>query len=114
MYWQYTTALAVSVAAAMNPIVRKANDATAILIFIFFSHGLAKFFAIVKARVSLFGEAHRLYQRRLQFGDYALGYPHLTFVYDEDVGLDQNQIRLMRLSAGSYSDQVPHVALARG
>jgi hypothetical protein len=37
MYWQYTTAFAVSVAAVMNPIVRKANDATAILIFIFFS-----------------------------------------------------------------------------
>jgi hypothetical protein len=37
MYWQYTTAFAVSVAAAMNPIVRKANDATAILIFMFFS-----------------------------------------------------------------------------
>jgi hypothetical protein len=36
MYWQYTTAFAVSVVAAMNPIVRKANDATAILIFIFF------------------------------------------------------------------------------
>jgi hypothetical protein len=32
MYWQYTTAFAVSVAAAMNPIVRKANDATAILV----------------------------------------------------------------------------------
>jgi hypothetical protein len=42
MYWQYTTAFAVSVVAAMNPIVRKANDTTAILIFIFFS--LAKFF----------------------------------------------------------------------
>ena len=42
MYWQYTTAFAVSVAAAMNPVVRKANDATAILIFIIFS--LAKFF----------------------------------------------------------------------
>jgi hypothetical protein len=34
----------VSVVAAVNPIVRKANEATAILIFIFFS--LAKFFDI--------------------------------------------------------------------
>jgi hypothetical protein len=46
MYWQYTTAFAVSVAAVMNPIVRKANDAKAILIFIFFLHILAKFFDI--------------------------------------------------------------------
>jgi hypothetical protein len=36
MYWQYTTAFAVSVVVAMNPIVRKANDATAIPIFIVF------------------------------------------------------------------------------
>jgi len=41
MYWQYTTAFAVFVVVAMNPIVRRANDATAIAVFIFFSHVLA-------------------------------------------------------------------------
>jgi hypothetical protein len=34
MYWQYTTAFALSAVAAMNPIVRKENDATAVPIFI--------------------------------------------------------------------------------
>jgi hypothetical protein len=38
MYWQYTTALAVFVVDVMNPIVRKANDAMAILAFIVSSH----------------------------------------------------------------------------
>jgi len=46
MYWQYTTAFAVSVAAPMNPIVRKANAAMAILIFIVVLHVLAKSFDI--------------------------------------------------------------------
>jgi hypothetical protein len=53
MYWQYTTAFAVSVAAAMNPIVKKANDETAIPIFIFSS-----FFSISSLRSLIFLGAH--------------------------------------------------------
>jgi hypothetical protein len=35
MYWQYTTAFAVSVVVVTNPIVRKANDRAAMLVFMF-------------------------------------------------------------------------------
>ena len=38
MYWQYTTAFAVSVVVAVKPIVKTAKDAKAINVFMFFLH----------------------------------------------------------------------------